>query len=29
MKASFTPITILYIWPPPGKEWNFVNGAGL
>ena len=29
MKASFTPITILYIWPTPGKEWNFVNGAGL
>ena len=29
MKASFTPITILYIWPAPGKEWTFVNGAGL
>ena len=29
VKASFTPITILYIWPTPGKEWNFVNGAGL
>ncbi len=29
MKASFTPITILYIWPTPAKEWNFVNGAGL
>src|SRR6266576_4017187 len=29
MKASFTPITILYIWPTPGKEWTFVSGAGL
>jgi hypothetical protein len=29
MKASFTPITSLYIWPTPGKEWNFVNGAEL
>src|SRR5438067_11601200 len=29
LKASLTPITILYIWPTPGKEWNFVNGAGL
>ena len=25
MKASFTPTTILYIWP----SRNFVNGAGL
>ena len=23
VKASFTPITLLYIWPTPTKTWNF------
>src|SRR5438045_7450445 len=27
MKASLTPITILYIWPTRGREWTLVNGA--
>jgi hypothetical protein len=25
MKASFTPIAFLYIWPTPTKEWNFAS----
>src|SRR6476660_7669718 len=25
MKASFTPIALLYIWPTPTKEWNFAS----
>src|SRR5216117_2001087 len=25
MKASFTPITLLYIWNTPTKEWNFAS----
>jgi hypothetical protein len=29
MKASFTPITILYIWPTKGKEWNFASGISI
>jgi hypothetical protein len=29
MKASFTPITILYIWPTPGKEWNFASAISI
>ena len=29
MKASFTPITILYIWPTQGKEWNFASAIGI
>src|SRR4051812_19159348 len=29
MKVSFTPITILYIWPTRGKEWNFASGISL
>src|ERR1043165_5867903 len=23
MVASFTPISVIYIWPTEGKEWNF------
>jgi hypothetical protein len=29
MKASFTPITFLYIWPTQGKEWNFASAVSL
>jgi hypothetical protein len=29
MKASFTPITILYIWPTQGKEWNFASAVSI
>src|ERR1700704_2490197 len=29
MKVSFTPITILYIWPTPGKEWNFASAISI
>src|SRR6266513_5133196 len=25
MKASFTPIALLYIWNTPTKEWNFAS----
>jgi hypothetical protein len=25
MKASFTPIGLLYIWPRPTKTWNFAS----
>jgi hypothetical protein len=25
MKASFTPITLLYIWNTPTKDWNFAS----
>jgi hypothetical protein len=25
VKAAFTPITLLYIWPTPTKTWNFVG----
>jgi hypothetical protein len=27
VKASFTPITLLYIWPTPTKEWNFASAV--
>src|SRR6476661_9517575 len=29
MKASFTPITLLYIWPTPTREWNFASAVGF
>jgi len=29
MKVSFTPLTILYIWPTEGKEWNFASAISL
>lgn len=29
MKASFTPISLLYIWPTPTKEWNFASVIGF
>jgi hypothetical protein len=29
VKASFTPITLLYIWPTPTKEWNFASAVGF
>jgi hypothetical protein len=29
MKVSFTPITILYIWPTQGKEWNFASAISV
>jgi len=29
VKASFTPITLLYIWPTPTKEWNFASAIGF
>ena len=29
MKASFTPFTILYIWPTHGKEWNFASAFSI
>ncbi|HEV2840368.1 MAG TPA: transporter [Chthoniobacterales bacterium] len=29
MKVSFTPITILYMWPTQGKEWNFASAFSL
>ena len=29
MKVSFTPITILYIWPTRGKEWNFASAISI
>src|SRR6476620_11965321 len=25
MKAAFTPIGLLYIWPTPTKTWNFAS----
>jgi len=28
MKASFTPITILYIWPTPGQGMDFCQRGG-
>ena len=27
MKASFTPIELLYVWPTPTKTWNFASVA--
>jgi hypothetical protein len=29
LKVSFTPITILYIWPTEGKEWNFASAINI
>ena len=29
MKASFTPIAFLYIWPTPTKEWNFASAVSF
>src|SRR6266478_6371534 len=29
MKVAFTPITLLYIWNTPTKEWNFASAASL
>jgi hypothetical protein len=29
VKASFTPITLLYIWPTPTKAWNFASVVGF
>ena len=29
MKASFTPISLLYIWPTPTKTWNFASVASF
>src|SRR5215831_16531483 len=28
-KASFNPITLVYIWPTPTKEWNFASAVGF
>jgi hypothetical protein len=28
-KAAFTPITLVYIWPTPTKEWNFASAVGF
>jgi hypothetical protein len=27
VKASFSPITLLYIWPTPTKEWNLASAV--
>ena len=29
MKAAFTPISLLYIWPTPTKTWNFASVASF
>lgn len=29
VKASFTPITLLYIWNTPTKEWNFASAVSF
>jgi hypothetical protein len=29
MKASFTPISLLYVWPTPTKKWNFASVASF
>jgi hypothetical protein len=29
VKASFTPISLLYIWPTPTKNWNFASVVGF
>src|SRR5215472_10100394 len=29
VKVSFTPISLLYIWPTPAKEWNFASVVGF
>ena len=29
MVASFTPITLLYIWPTKSKQWNFASAISI
>jgi hypothetical protein len=29
MKASFTPLSLLYIWNTPTKEWNFASAVSF
>jgi len=29
MIASFTPISVSYIWPTPSKEWNFASAVSF
>jgi len=29
MAVSFTPITVVYIWPTQGKEWNYASGFSI
>ena len=29
MTASFTPVSLLYIWPTIGKEWNFASAVAF
>jgi hypothetical protein len=29
MKGSFTPISLLYIWPTQTKSWNFASAAAF
>ncbi len=29
MKVSFTPVSLLYIWNTPGKQWNFASAITL
>jgi hypothetical protein len=29
MKASFTPLSLSYIWPTPTKEWNFASAVSF
>ena len=29
LKASFTPVSIVHIWPTPWKEWNFASVAAF
>ena len=29
MKASFTPLSLLYIWPTSTKEWNFASAVSF
>src|SRR5215470_1764931 len=29
IKASFTPVSLLYIWNTPTKTWNFASAVGF
>jgi hypothetical protein len=29
LKASFTPVTLLYIWDTPTKQWNFASAVAI
>ena len=29
LQASFTPLTVLYIWPTDCKQWNFASGISF